>query len=180
MKRSIVNQELLYSTVAIVKYFPKAFFLPQVDGNKFYEKEMQDELKQRIKTITADSKRVWGTMSAAQMLHHLSLSLGGVLGFFDLPDESYWLSRTLFKWILVDFFPEQPRGLRMPLNFVIPHEQWFDLNTEKELLLTILEKAWKTPTESWSAHPLLGKLTRWQWGKLVQIHFDYHLRQFSA
>lgn len=180
MKRRTITKELWYSTIAIFKYFPKAFFLPRVNGNRFFQKEMQDELRNRVKMITINSERLWGTMSAAQMLHHLSLSLGGVLGFFDLPDESYWLSRTLFKWILVDFFPEQPKGLRMPLNFVIPLDQQFDLNSEKELLLKILEKAWETPTDSWSAHPLLGKLTHWEWGKLIQIHFDYHLKQFSA
>lgn len=71
------------------------------------------------------------------MMHHLSLSLGSALGYFQLFDESYGLSRTLFKWILVDCFPEQPRGLRMPLNFIIPHEQAFDFDREKTLLQDI-------------------------------------------
>jgi hypothetical protein len=106
--------------------------------------------------------------------------LGGALGYFTLPDESYWLSRTLFKWILVDFFPEQPKGLRLPLNFIIPHDQVFDFGEEKKLFQEILEKAWQTPTEDWGVHPMMGKLSRKQWGKLAQIHIDYHLRQFSA
>jgi hypothetical protein len=180
MKRSILNKELWYSFIAIIKYIPKAIITPQVDGMQFYTPEKQAELRARVQSITPDAKRAWGTMNAAQMLHHLSLSLGGVLGYFALPDESYWLSRTLFKWILVDFFPAQPKGLRLPLNFVIPHDQVFGFDKEKKLLQEILEKAWHTPTEDWEAHPMMGKLTRKQWGKLAQIHIDYHLRQFNA
>jgi len=180
MKRNILNKELWYSFVAIVKYVPKAIITPQVDGMLFYTPQKQAEFRTRVQSITPDSRRVWGTMGAAQMLHHLSLSLGGALGYFTLSDESYWLSRTLFKWILVDFFPEQPKGLRMPLNFIIPHDEVFDFEEEKILLLEILEKAWQTPTTDWGRHPLFGKLTRKQWGKLAQIHVDYHLRQFSA
>lgn len=180
MKRSIFNKELWYSFVAIVKYIPKAIVTPQVDGMMFYTPQKQAEFRQRLQSITLGSKRVWGTMSVAQMLHHLSLSLGGALGYFNLFDESYGLSRTLFKWILVDFFPAQPRGLRMPLNFIIPINQKFDFDYEKKLLQEILEKAWSTPTKDWGPHPLFGNLTREQWGKLAQIHVDYHLSQFSA
>ncbi|HTI92735.1 MAG TPA: DUF1569 domain-containing protein [Puia sp.] len=180
MKRPIFHKELWYSFIAIVKYFPKAIITRQVDGMLFYTPEKQAELRARVQSITPGSRRAWGTMTVAQMLHHLSLSLGGALGYFTLFDESYWLSRTLFKWILVDFFPEQPKGLRMPLNFIIPHDEVFDFEQEKKLLLEILEKAWQTPTEDWGPHPMFGKMTRRQWGKLAQIHVDYHLRQFSA
>jgi len=72
-------------------------------------------------------------MEPAQMFHHLNLAFGGALGYFDLPDESYLLSRTFFKWLLVDWFPEQPVGLRLPLNFVIPHDQYFDFDKEQRL-----------------------------------------------
>ncbi|GAA4160674.1 hypothetical protein GCM10022217_25050 [Chryseobacterium ginsenosidimutans] len=180
MKRAILNKELWYSFIAIIKYIPRAIITPQVDGMLFYTPQKQAEFRARVQSLTSNSKRVWGTMSVAQMLHHLSLSLGGALGYFKLFDESYGLSRTLFKWILVDFFPEQPKGLRMPLNFIIPHDQQFDFDQEKKLLQEILEKAWQTPTEDWGPHPLFGKLTRKQWGKLAQIHVDYHLRQFNA
>lgn len=49
-------------------------------------------------------------MSVSQMLHHLNLACGSPLGFYTLPDESYLVSRTLFRWMLVDWFPEQPVG----------------------------------------------------------------------
>ena len=70
-------------------------------------------------------------MEVDQMLHHLNLAYGGSLGFYNLPDESYLTSRTFFKWILVDWFPEQPVGLRLPAGFKIPHSQRFEFAYEK-------------------------------------------------
>ena len=78
-------------------------------------------------------------MEVDQMLHHLNLACGGSQGFYDLPDESYLISRTLFKWILVDWYPEQPVGLRLPTGFKIPHAQRFEFADERAQLLKILE-----------------------------------------
>jgi hypothetical protein len=41
--------------------------------------------------------------------------------------------------------------------------------------------AWNArTTDAWEPHPLFGKMTPKEWGKLSQIHVDYHLRQFAA
>jgi hypothetical protein len=53
---------------------------------------------------------------------------------------------TLFKWILVDWFPEQPVGLRLPADFKIPHSQRFEFAYEKAQLLDILEADWNART----------------------------------
>ena len=48
-------------------------------------------------------------------------------------------------------------------------------------LLKILEVNWNARTEdAWKPHPMFGKMTPKEWGKLLQIHVDYHLRQFAA
>lgn len=78
MKRNILNKELWYSFVAIVRYFPKAIITPQVNGMDFYTREKQEEFLIRVQHLKPDSVRAWGTMNVAQMMHHLSLSLGGV------------------------------------------------------------------------------------------------------
>ena len=120
-------------------------------------------------------------MEVDQMLHHLNLACGGSQGFYDLPDESYLISRTLFKWILVDWYSEQPVGLRLPTAFQIPHAQRFEFAYEKAQLLKILEADWNARTaDQWKPHPMFGTMSPTQWGKLLQIHLDYHLRQFSA
>jgi hypothetical protein len=66
-------------------------------------------------------------------------------GLLRLSDESYLISRTLFKWIL-DWYPEQPVDLRLPTSFKIPHAQRFDFAHEKTQLLKILEADWNART----------------------------------
>src|ERR1700723_553212 len=134
-----------------------------------------------VESGTPHSPRQWGTMEVEQMLHHLNLACRGSLGFYNLPDESYLTSRTFFKWILVGWFPEQPVGLRLPAGFKIPHSQRFEFAYEKAQLLKILEADWNARTaDASNPHPMFGKMTPKGWGKLLQIHVDYHLRQFAA
>jgi hypothetical protein len=81
----------------------------------------------------------------------------------------------------VDWYPEQPVGLRLPKGFKIPRGATFDFDFEKEQLLKILDAAWHArSTADWQPHPMFGPVTVKEWGKLLQIHIDYHLRQFAA
>jgi hypothetical protein len=83
--------------------------------------------------------------------------------------------------ILVDWYPEQPVGLHLPTGFKIPRSQRLEFAYEKSRLLKILEADWNARTgDTWKPHPMFGKMTPTEWGKLLQIHVDYHLRQFAA
>src|ERR1700738_5546719 len=101
---ALFTRNLLMSGVAIVRYIPRAFRVKQVDGNLFFTEKKRQEYRRRVESVTLNSRRKWGTMEVDQMLHHLNLACGGSQGFYDLPDESYLISRTLFKWILVDWY----------------------------------------------------------------------------
>ena len=178
---ALFTRNLLMSGVAIVRYIPRAFRVKQVDGDLCFTEEKREEYRRRVESVTPHSARQWGTMEVDQMLHHLNIACGGSLGFYSLPDESYLTSRTLFKWILVDWFPEQPVGLRLPKGFKIPHGAQFDFDFEKQQLLEILDADWHARSAAdWQPHPMFGPMTAKEWGKLLQIHIDYHLRQFAA
>ena len=179
--RALLDPDFLITGVAMVRDLPRVPRLKPVDGSLFFTQEKRHEFRQRIESVTSRSPRQWGTMEVDQMLHHLNLACGGSLGFYDLPDESNLLTRTLAKWVTVDWFPEQPVGLRLPKGFKIPRSQRFDFAQEKTKLLHIVEAAWHASTdEDWKPHPLFGKMTANEWGKLLQMHLDYHLRQFAA
>jgi hypothetical protein len=179
--RAALARDFWITEIPIARYMPRAFRVKQVDGNQFFTEDKRQEYRRRVESVTPNSQRQWGTMEVDQMLHHLNLACGGSQGFYDLPDESYLISRTLFKWILVDWYPEQPVGLRLPTGFKIPHSQRFEFAYEKSQLLKILDVDWNARTEdAWKPHPMFGKMTPKEWGKLLQIHVDYHLRQFAA
>jgi hypothetical protein len=181
LAREIFTSNFWMSGLAIANYIPRSFRVKQVDGMTFYTDAKYDEFRNRVLQTTAANPRQWGTMSVAQMLHHLNLACGSSLSFYALPDESYLVSRTVFRWILVDWFSEQPVGLRLPEDFKIPHTAQFDLDFERQQLLKILNAAWRARSAAdWGPHPMFGKMTVKEWGKLLQIHINYHLRQFAA
>jgi len=107
----------------MLKYISRSFRAKQVHGMAFDTDTKNEEFRNRVLRTKPEKARQWGTMSVAQMLHHLNLACGGSLGFYALPDESYFASRTVFRWILVDWFPEQPVGLRLPKGFNMIHTQ---------------------------------------------------------
>ncbi len=179
--REAFTSNFWMSGLAMLKYIPGSFRVKQVDGMAFFTESKHDEFRNRVLRTTPANPRQWGTMNVSQMLHHLNLASGSALGFYKLPDESYLVSRTLFRWILVDWFPKQPVGLRLPKGFKIPHTAQFDFDFEKQQLLNILDAAWHASSaEEWGPHPMFGRMTVKEWGKLLQIHIDYHLRQFAA
>jgi hypothetical protein len=143
---SHLSRDFWMTGVAIARYLPQAFRAKQIDGDPFFTEQKRQEYRRRVGSLTLESPRQWGTMEVDQMLHHVNLACGGSQGLYDLPDESYLTSRTLFKWILVDWLPEQPVGLRLPTGFKIPHEQRFDFAYEKSQLLKILEVDWNART----------------------------------
>ena len=168
LARALVDPNFWMTGVAIAHYVPRAFRVKQVDGNQFFGEEKRQEFRRRVESVTPLSSRQWGTMEVDQMLHHLNLACGGSLGFYELPDESYVTARTLFRWILVDWFPEQPEGLRLPTGLKIPHSQRFEFAHEKAQLLSILQAAWNARTaDAWKPHPMFGKMTPKEWGQAL-------------
>jgi hypothetical protein len=148
--RAALAGDFWITGIAIVRYIPRAFRVKRVDGDLFFTEERRQEYRRRVESVTPESQRQWGTMEVDQMLHHLNLACGGSQGFYHLPDESYLISRTLFKWILVDWYPEQPVGLRLATGFKIPHSQRFEFACEKSQLLNILAADWNARTpDAW-------------------------------
>ena len=167
--------------IAMIRYLPRAIRLSQVDGMAFFSEIKLAEYKVRIASLTPESTHRWGSMTVEQGLHHLNLACGHAHGFYQIEDESYFTARTLFRWILVDWFSEQPIGLRLPKGFKLTPDQRFDFFEEQSKLQRIIERAWnKRSAEEWGPHCMFGKMSLWEWGKLLQIHIDYHLRQFGA
>ncbi|WP_295715170.1 DUF1569 domain-containing protein [Mucilaginibacter sp.] len=180
-KRSIINKQLWSSFIALSGYFFESITVKRVNGADFFTKIKYRALKARIEKLKEGTPGQWGTMRVEQMLHHVNLSMGSGQGFYDLPDESYFFSKTIIKWIVINLYNAQPKGLRLPLCMAISPESRFDFEDEKKQLLKILDAASNATLQSqWNPHCYFGTLTVNQWGKLCSMHLDYHLRQFSA
>jgi hypothetical protein len=151
--REVFTSNFWMSGLAMLKYIPRSFGVKQVDGMAFFTESKHDEFRNRVLRITLANPRQWGTMNVSQMLHHLNLACGSALGFYRLPDESYLVSRTLFRWILVDWFPEQPVGLRLPKVSRFPTAR----NSTSTLKSSSCSKSWMLP--GMQDHPTIGDRT---------------------
>lgn len=177
----LCTRNLWLTGVAMLRYLPRAIQHPPVDGMDFFSSAKLSEYQSRIASLTPTSAHCWGTMTVDQWLHHLNIACGYAHGFYTIEDESYLASRTLFRWILVDWYSEQPVGLRLPKGFKLSLDQHFDFYAEQAQLLRIIEAVWnKRSANEWGPHCMFGRMSLWEWGKLLQIHIDYHLRQFGA
>src|SRR5215831_13024887 len=110
LAHEVFTSDFWMSGIAMLKYMPRSLRVKQVDGMAFFTEAKHEEFRNRVLRITPANPRQWGMMNVSQMLHHLNLACGGALGFYKLPDESYLVSRTLFRWILVDWFPGPMAG----------------------------------------------------------------------
>jgi Protein of unknown function (DUF1569) len=133
----------------------------------------------RLDNIKPNAERKWGTMTVSQMLHHLNLAIGSGIGFYDLPDNSNIITRTVNQFMILNVLKKFPMGTETakPLKVI---DDNYDFETEKKLLKEILQKGFQTKTNAdWNKHTYFGKMTRKAWGKLIMIHCNHHFQQFS-
>ncbi len=150
--------------------------------NILYQKDYE-EIIARIGQLRPDTKRQWGRMNVNQMICHVSDPVRGALGLRQYKDAGNIFYRTILKWLLFYVMPfpknsptdiefNQLEGTGTPVT---------GFGHDLQLLLQLLEKLHATPMDgSLTRHPLFGKLSAWEWGRLTANHLDHHLRQFGV
>ncbi|HNP20713.1 MAG TPA: DUF1569 domain-containing protein [Panacibacter sp.] len=133
----------------------------------------------RFETLQSSTQRLWGTMSAEEMLWHLRSQLELALG---ITRQTTFVKSTLafppVRWLLLYIIP-WPKGSRTApeMNVKKLHPGVKDVLTEKQLLFARLNET--LAANELNAHPLFGKMNMTLWGRLIWKHFDHHLRQFG-
>jgi hypothetical protein len=145
-----------------------------------FEKEIYQEILERMEKLTPASTRQWGKMTVAQMLAHCKEAFRVPLS--DKPMSRNvigWLLGWIFKKKLYDDTPWKP-GLPTAPQFKITDER--DFNKEKKELLQLIDKFYSLGPASVGKypHPMFGSFTSEQWGKMMWKHLDHHLRQFGC
>ncbi len=135
---------------------------------------------QRINYLTPQGKRRWGKMNLPQMLQHCAIQLKLALG--NLPGtkpESTFLFRTaVVRWLSLYIIP-WPKGFETPsvMNMLTNNMSVESLDIEKAQLLDLLQQI--IQKQSLARHPFYGLLSKKDWGRLIWVHLDHHLKQFS-
>jgi hypothetical protein len=154
-------------------------------GSIFDDRE-RSALFARLDRLRAEDRPQWGVMSAAQMVRHLREAIRMYTGELDAPDRSTWRTRTLFRWMtLAGALPpksalakDPPRTFKV-IDVVRSGIATGGLDEERRMLRDVTEAAIRD--QRWAGrHPLFGRMSAMDWGRLMHTHMAYHLRQFGV
>jgi len=145
-----------------------------------FEKATAEEFKQRMAKLTPETKRLWGKMSAAQMLAHCSVAMEVSLG--DRVLRQVWLGKLFGKRAKASMLSGKPVGHNMPTDkaYLVKDER--HLNVERERLAGLIDRFQAGGPEGCTKHPhsFFGPMTPKEWSELNTIHLDHHLQQFGV
>lgn len=146
-----------------------------------FDKEVTDEVVERINKLTPESQPQWGKMNVAQMLAHCNVT-------YDMVFTDHYVKAKAFKKFLLtslvknSVVSEKPykRNSRTAPQFLIVDERVF--TDERTKLIEYLHKVqglgglYFDGMESNS----FGKLTMLEWNNMFYKHIDHHLTQFGV
>jgi hypothetical protein len=142
----------------------------------------KSEIVRRLRTLQPDSQRLWGRMTAHQMVCHLSDSYRMVTGQKPVSDATGTLQRTVIKWIALYSGLRWRPGIstRPEIDQTIsgtPPGDFCDDVEELEALVDAFTA--RTPGFEWPPHPIFGPMSESAWLRWGYLHMDHHLRQFG-
>jgi len=138
----------------------------------------QQELLRRLEKLTNDTKNVWGTMNASQMLAHCAKAL-------KLHSEEIKATPSPMRFIGRLFknsaLGEKPFGKNTSTITELKIADPKDFAREKAHFIEAFQKLIHAGEKGVKArqHPFLGKLTAQEWGRINYKHLDHHFRQFG-
>jgi len=140
------------------------------------------QLLDRLGRLRPDTPRLWGRMTAHQMVCHLSDSYRLGLGERPVTDASGLFQRTLVKAIALRAPLRWPRGVRTrpESDQEIGGTRPFAFETDVATLAALLNRfAHPQRDFAFGVHPIFGRMSEWEWMRWGYLHADHHLRQFG-
>ncbi len=131
----------------------------------------------RVKSLSPDSKPLWGTLTPAAAICHLNDTFNITLEKVTTKDRSTFVTRKIIKNLLLIFGLPIPKGKVKAAKemFTSKPTSWeHDIDNFETLLDEIVAN------KTFPPHPGFGPLTHSEWCKFTAIHIDHHLKQFGA
>ncbi len=141
------------------------------------------EVVGRINQLTEQSQRQWGSMSANQMVTHCADQIKICVEEKPAKPFGNKITQALSRFLLFRMgmkFPQNSRTLPEldPNKSLMTKPGIFA--ADRQQLVALVEKFFDLPKNKTFSHPLLGKATKDEIGKLIYLHLDHHLRQFGV
>ncbi|PZR22818.1 MAG: hypothetical protein DI539_04830 [Flavobacterium psychrophilum] len=146
-----------------------------------YNPKDNQNIINRIETLTPITLSQWGKMTVSQMLLHCQMPIKVAFGTLTVKPQPV-LSFLFGKSAKKKLTSNQPFGKGSPTakEFVITHEPDFE-KSKRELieLVAVFAKEGHTAIKL-EKHPFFGHMTPHEWDLLQWKHLDHHLKQFGA
>ena len=142
-----------------------------------------ESLVTRLKAITPESARRWGTLTPQEMLCHLGDATSQVLGERPAVPPARERRRRFIKWFALSVPLPWPKGYptRASLDPKRDGTKPAEFRADLDRAVTGLRRvAAAGPGELVPAHGVFGTMTTPDWHKWAYRHTDHHLRQFGA
>ena len=127
----------------------------------------KDEIIARLQAVCPHSPRLWGKMSAHQMVCHLT--------------DPY--PRSLLRWIALWAPIPWPKGFKTApeLDQQAGGTPPVEFDNDVRKLRNLVDRFTRQPRDfQWQPHPHFGQMSDREWMRLAYLHMDHHLRQFGA
>lgn len=141
------------------------------------------ETLSRLQKLSPTSARLWGKMSARQMVCHLNDAFKLYLGLITVSDPGFPYPSRILKWGCLWAPIPWPKGFKTLTELdqvdgggTRPAEFERDV---AELISLVKRFAQNRLQFTWP-HPYLGRMSISEWMRLGYLHTDHHLRQFGA
>ena len=147
-----------------------------------FDATVANQVKSRLGQLGPQSARRWGSMTAAQMLAHCSVSMQWAVGEV-VPEKGVLLARLMGRLVKpMVFRNEDPLRKNSPTakSLIVADER--DFGHERDRLSGLIDKfaAGGKPGCTRNPHSFFGKMTPEEWAILMYKHLDHHLRQFGV
>ena len=137
-------------------------------------------IRGRMQHLRSDAPALWGKMPAPQMVCHLIDAFRIPLG--EEPVTVRWMPLCIYplRWLFVYVLP-WPKG-KLPTTPEFQRTKPTDWEKDQAAWRAALERFVERGRKGgpFGPHPAFGVLSTREWGRLVYLHNDHHLRQFGV
>jgi hypothetical protein len=141
------------------------------------------EILTRIQSVQPTSLRLWGRMSAHQMICHLNDGFKMYMGLKPVRSVRVSYPRSLVKWAALWIPISWPKGFKTApeLDQQTGGTPPVEFGNDIGELGSLVDRMTRQPRDfQWQPHPHFGQMCDKEWMRLAYLHADHHLRQFSA
>jgi hypothetical protein len=136
----------------------------------------RQELLDRLERLSPESARVWGTMTAHQMLAHLADWMLMAKGELETAPIKRVLRYPPLKQLAIYWLPFPRNVSTAPELKSRKPSAW---NVERDAVRAHVQSFENLDLEPWPEHPVFGKMSGRAWCVFAYRHMDHHLRQFG-